>query len=274
MSATTTTIGNTEVFGLTSTLANRRAIPVTFSDAGTINSISIYHNGGTGNVLLGVYSDLSGSPSSRLGVTASTVINSTAGWQTVSLATPVNVTSGQTIWLSWVFQNNPGVRYTSGTPARAQSTETWSTGMPPSFGTSSFDNYSYSVYCTYTVNKTILKEALIPENEHHDPALPISLKSDNKTTINLSFENSVNPLEVNEFKLYPNPANSFVNVDYSEMPVPGTTIEIIDNNGRTLYKKPVESTSNRIDISQLPVGLYFIRSISNQKYNVKKMIVK
>ena len=79
------TLGNTEVYTDYSTVANRRAIPVTFGDDGTITSISIYHNGGTGDVLLGVYTDQSGSPSSLLGSTASTAINPTSGWQTVSL---------------------------------------------------------------------------------------------------------------------------------------------------------------------------------------------
>ena len=128
-------VGNTEVFSSVSTTANRMAIPVTFSEAGTVTSVSIYHNGGTGNLLLGVYADQAGSPSSRLGVTPSTPVNSNAGWQTVSLITPLNVTFGQTVWLTWVFQTNPGLRFTTTTtPTRAVSTQTWSAGMPVSFG--------------------------------------------------------------------------------------------------------------------------------------------
>jgi hypothetical protein len=79
-------IGNTEVFDLTSTSANRRAQSVTVGESGEIQSISIYHNGGTGNLLLGVYSDASGSPESLLGVTPSTAINASEGWQAVSLS--------------------------------------------------------------------------------------------------------------------------------------------------------------------------------------------
>ena len=61
------TLGNKEVYGSSSTTSNRRAIIVTFPEAGSIKSVSIYHNGGTGRVLLGVYADVSGSPVSRLG---------------------------------------------------------------------------------------------------------------------------------------------------------------------------------------------------------------
>jgi hypothetical protein len=100
-------IGNTDVYSNTITWGNQLAMPVTFTETGEIISISIYHNGGSGNFLLGVYSNLIGSPASRLGITASTVVNTTAGWQTVQLSNPVTVTSEQTVWLSWVFQNNP-----------------------------------------------------------------------------------------------------------------------------------------------------------------------
>ena len=49
------TIGNTDVFGTTSTYGRRRAMPFTMSEDGTIQSISIYHDGGSGDMLLGVY---------------------------------------------------------------------------------------------------------------------------------------------------------------------------------------------------------------------------
>jgi hypothetical protein len=249
-------------------------MPVKFNESGSITSISIYHDGGAGNVLLGVYADLSGLPSSQMGVTPSTVVNSKAGWQTVTLSKPVTVTAGQTVWLAWVFQNGISIRYTTGTPGRAISTATWTAGMPATFGSSSTAGTKYSIYCTYTVNATILKDAIIPNAVEVEPVQTLSVDNNNQVLKEISVENSIYPQEVNDFKLYPNPANTFVNVDYSDMPELGTTIEIIDSNGRTLYKKPAESISNRIEITHLPVGLYFIRSISHQKYNVKKLIVK
>ena len=142
-------LGNTDIYSGTSTTANRRAQTVTFPEAGAIQSLSIYHNGGTGQVLLGVYADASGAPGARLGVTPSTTINASSGWQRISLITPVSVTSGQKVWLAWVFQTNPGIRYVAGTPARAESPLVWAGGMPDPFGTSTFANYKYSLYCTY-----------------------------------------------------------------------------------------------------------------------------
>lgn len=103
-------------------------------------------------MIMAVYSNSSSAPSARLGVTSPTPVNSSGGWQTISLQSPVTVNSGQTVWLSWIFENAVGVRHTTGLPARAQSTASWSGGMPATFGTASFANYRYSVYCTYTTS--------------------------------------------------------------------------------------------------------------------------
>src|SRR5690606_13139571 len=140
--------GNTEIFNEVSTVPNRRAISVTPTETGTIESITIFHEGGTGNVLLGVYSDNNGSPFEILGRTSSTAINSISGWQTISMSSPVPVVAGQKIWLSWVFQNNPGTRYIIRSPGRVQSGDTWSEGMPDKFGLSSNNSYDYSIYCS------------------------------------------------------------------------------------------------------------------------------
>ena len=43
--------GNTSVYSSSDTSANRTAVPYTMSEDGVINSISIYHNGGSGNML-------------------------------------------------------------------------------------------------------------------------------------------------------------------------------------------------------------------------------
>ena len=266
------TLGHTEVYGSTTTVPNRRAMPVTFSEAGNINSISVYHEGGTtGRVLLGVYSDNSDSPGSLLGVTPATTINSTAGWQTVSLMSPVAVNSGQKVWLSWVFENNPGIRYTTGTPGRAQSADTWSSGMPQMFGTADYADYRYSVYCNYTVNTSILKDATIANIVQNESS--ISAENNTDMTMNSSVENSVYPQETVDFKIYPNPANAVVNVDFSILPESETRIIILDGTGRILANQLVDSYSNRIDISQCPTGLYYIKAVNSKMKIVKKLII-
>jgi PKD repeat protein len=142
------TVGYDEIFSSTSTSANRRAMPFTMPENGSIQSVTIYHAGGSGGLILGVY-DGEGSPQNRLGVTPSTTINSSAGWQTIDLNSPAYVAGGSTVWLAWVFQSNPGIRYETGSPGRYQSTQTWSGGMPDPFGSGSQTSYIYSIYATY-----------------------------------------------------------------------------------------------------------------------------
>jgi hypothetical protein len=185
-------------------------MPVTFTEAGSIQSISIYHNGGTGNVLLGVYSDASGLPSSQLGTTAATVVNSTAGWQTVSLTSPVKVTTGQKVWLSWVFQKSVSVRYTSGTPGRAQSNETWSAGMPATFGAASIANNKFSIYCTYNVGETKSSEIV-----------------EDVTTYIQSVESPT-------LKAYPNPFTEKLNIEFSSVIDTHAKLEIFNITGTKL----------------------------------------
>ena len=88
-------------------------------------------------------------PGTLLSKTPSTTINSTGGWQTINLEELIVVEENQVIWMSWVYENIPGVRYISSPGIlSAQSTESWSGGMPSVFGTSSFDAYQYSIYTT------------------------------------------------------------------------------------------------------------------------------
>lgn len=154
------TLGNTEVYTLTSTTTYVRAIPVTFTEVGEIKSIAIYHKSGTGNMLLGIYSDVNGSPISRFGITASTLVAAVTGWQTVPLITPVTVMEGQTVWLAWVFQNSVVVRHSSGTLKRATSTvNKWAAGLPDLYGKFGTANFSFSVYCNYSTDITNVNQA-------------------------------------------------------------------------------------------------------------------
>ncbi len=147
--------GSTEIYSSVSTNASKRAMPVTIDKNGEISSISIYHNGGDGKVLLGVFSDESGMPSSLIGITPATNVNSYEGWQTISLKSPVAVNVAQTIWLAWVFENNPGIRYTIGKPGRASSSDTWQNQLTSDFGEASIADYIYSIYCTYSTQTNI-----------------------------------------------------------------------------------------------------------------------
>jgi probable HAF family extracellular repeat protein len=143
------TFGHEEVFSLTSVNRRRSAMPFAMPEDGTIDSVAIFHEGGSGDMLLAVYGGEI-LPDNRLAVTMPTAVKSDAGWQIVNLTDPVFVPEGAQIWLAWVFENNPGVRYRRGSPGRSRSNQKWHGGMPISFGASSQNDYIYSIYAMYT----------------------------------------------------------------------------------------------------------------------------
>lgn len=157
-SATLYTLGITTIGTSDSKHATRRAMPYTMSEDGILQSITMHIAGGTGDVQLGVYADNNGVPGNKVGQTNVTVVRSTRGWQTVSLQSPVTVNNGDTIWLAWIFSNNPGIAYVSGSPGRYQATgSSWSANgnnMPSSYGSGSQSNYRYSVYANYMRNQS------------------------------------------------------------------------------------------------------------------------
>jgi hypothetical protein len=228
--------------------------------------------GGTGTVLLGVYSDMNGTPASQLGVTSSTVISATAGWQTVSLTSPASVTAGQTVWLAWVFQNNPGVRYEDTTPGRAQSTATWNEGMPTAFGTSTISASKYSIYCTYTTS--VIKNATIPKDPESESISPLSNDYNHQINTNLSNTDLIDIDKEHDFKLYPNPSRTNINVDFVKIPAQGTSIEILNVNGEKVFETLQVSSSNEINISQFPSGIYIVRTFQNKLKTIKKLIIQ
>jgi hypothetical protein len=148
---TSATIGHTTIFDTTTDVSNRRAVLYTMPSSGTIESITIYHLAGTGNMILAVYEG-DNSPTNLLAKTDSVQVDGCDGWQTVNLQTPIHVGSGKKIWLAWVLEENPGIIvYRTGSVSRAHALWSWwSGGMPESFGYSQpTDYYEYSIYARY-----------------------------------------------------------------------------------------------------------------------------
>jgi hypothetical protein len=177
-------VGETTVLANTTMAAvSRRAVPYGMPEAGTLESISIYHEGGTGRLILAIYDDSGpdgiagtaddGLPGERLATTPQTAVKSSPGWQTVALSETTGVREGQTIWLAWVFEHSVAVRWDVGSPGRADSGQTWSGGpepMPADFGSSTQAGYIYSIYASYTPGEASASTGQV-ELKYHIPGL-------------------------------------------------------------------------------------------------------
>jgi uncharacterized protein YjdB len=228
-------IGFEEVYDRISIYAGRRAMPVTLAEDVDIHSISMYHHGGSGGLILGVYEDDSGLPGTRLGITGTAMLNASAGWQTVNLLSPANVGAGETIWLAWVFESNPGIRYESGSPGRAQSSETWGGGMPSEFGSSGESDYRYSIYCTYTSSSYVGAA----------PAAPSNLSASGVTSSSISLSWTDNSYDETGFEL-------------ERSDLPGSGFETIQN--------PAVGVTSYMDESVEPEHTYYYRIRSVNSY--------
>lgn len=58
--------------------------------------------------------------------------------------------------------------------------------------------------------------------------------------------------------IWPNPTKGVFNIEMGQAGV----IEVIDIQGRTVLKKEVEKGTNQVDLSEMPDGLYFVKSTS------------
>lgn len=83
-----------------------------------------------------------------------------------------------------------------------------------------------------------------------------------------SFTIGINELSNLDFKIYPNPAKDFISIDYLE----NYEYQLMNSLGQVLLSGKNEKSN--IDISSIPVGIYFLK-ITNEvgNYGVKRVIV-
>ncbi len=80
--------------------------------------------------------------------------------------------------------------------------------------------------------------------------------------------NGINNISDKSFVLYPNPTKDFINIKTDELI---NSIDIIDINGK---KIEIPVFENKIDVSKLPTGNYFLHIKSNGQNFVKQFLKK
>jgi hypothetical protein len=89
------------------------------------------------------------------------------------------------------------------------------------------------------------------------------------TTVNITETQQLN----DNINVYPNPANTVLNIDFSnDYNIRNTTIEIVDINGKTILKLKIANVSTQLDIKKMNSGLYLMK-IQNDKNLITKRII-
>jgi len=154
--ANAATVGITTVFPELYDSLSRRAVPFPMPEDGTITSVAMFHDGGSGGMILAVYDNGGDNkPNNRIAITAETATNPSAGWQTIDLITPVVVSTGAKIWLAWVYENE--ITHRVGEcdlewgRAKTSPAKYWADGMPATFGSCELGHAgTSSIYANYT----------------------------------------------------------------------------------------------------------------------------
>jgi len=93
--------------------------------------------------------------------------------------------------------------------------------------------------------------------------------------INYDFSSTTDKYSANsKFKIFPNPANDFLNYEIDNFSNnKQADFEIIDFTGKIVFKGACQTRKNRIDISNLPAGIYLFKFVSDDYSCSSKLII-
>jgi hypothetical protein len=87
--------------------------------------------------------------------------------------------------------------------------------------------------------------------------------------------NGINDIKSNNaFKVYPNPANDFLNIQLEKQPVNGFQVIVSDILGRKMINKTENKQLVSLDVKSLNSGTYFLQIIQDGKTTARKFVVR
>ncbi|MBZ0242167.1 MAG: T9SS type A sorting domain-containing protein, partial [Bacteroidales bacterium] len=79
----------------------------------------------------------------------------------------------------------------------------------------------------------------------------------------------------NDINIYPNPANSVLNIDFpANFNVMHTTIEVIDIDGKTILQSMPVSGSTQLDIKRIKPGVYIVKIKNDESFITKRITIQ
>ncbi|HYX06972.1 MAG TPA: T9SS type A sorting domain-containing protein, partial [Bacteroidales bacterium] len=91
------------------------------------------------------------------------------------------------------------------------------------------------------------------------------------TEVNTIGPNTLSPFM--EVKIYPNPANDKVTLEFRQQPEPGTRIILTDLTGKQLMIQHIKSVVDVLNVQSFPAGIYLIIIESGSNYMVNKLLI-
>ncbi|MFN2262084.1 MAG: T9SS-dependent M36 family metallopeptidase [Psychroflexus sp.] len=76
-----------------------------------------------------------------------------------------------------------------------------------------------------------------------------------------------------KFEIYPNPATNYFKIQFGNINLKDTSVEIYDMNGRLISTKKADQ-NYQVDVSTLSKGVYVVKIEANDKFHTEKLIIK
>ena len=109
----------------------------------------------------------------------------------------------------------------------------------------------------------------------HGTIIPITLTEKQALQAKWSDTGLDNNINDNVFQIYPNPASTSITINLNKESVSNLEFRIIDFTGKTVRNNKINSTSEIIDVSDIPDGLYLLTIYSGDStIESKKILVK
>lgn len=90
------------------------------------------------------------------------------------------------------------------------------------------------------------------------------------------------PVSINDYNhddleskifIYPNPAKEFIYIDLADNKLENCSVKLIDLNGRIVIESVLRSNNNKIDVSHLSPGIYFIEIYDGLQKFLESIII-
>ena len=94
-------------------------------------------------------------------------------------------------------------------------------------------------------------------------------------SLNVTQATGLEKYELADLIMYPNPAQNEVTISFGNGTISGKiNISVTDINGKILFHKNVQGTNYKIDVSNFPAGMYFVKINIDESVKELKLIIE
>jgi hypothetical protein len=127
---------------------------------------------------------------------------------------------------------------------------------------------------TLTADSIPRMESLLGTHTFAIKASDGTITIDETVKLTITVKTGIEDLTLSTAKIYPNPTNGLVNVEFYNLPEIGTTIQVFNQLGQSVMTRKADTQINQLDLSNNPNGLYYIKINTEKASRTEKVILR